>query len=154
MDKFQTYDKAGQIKVVEQLQKIFSAHTLNIEQHFEDKCSIDIYVTATTKTGKERYYAIEAKDRDYTHSSYDVWFLEQHKYTTLMSEAGKYSPLYINTFKDNWMVVWDLSKIDWSNVETSTRTLSKTTVIDKGKQQKMVYMLPVNQAVYNDRFIV
>ena len=63
MDIFDSTDMHGQSRILPTIKALFSGCTLQIEQHYEDKGGVDIYITATTKSGKEVWYAIECKDR-------------------------------------------------------------------------------------------
>lgn len=152
MDKFSAADMQGQAKVVQQLPKIFSGQTLTIEQHYLDKDTVDIYVTATTKSQNSYLYVFEAKDRDYYHNSFDDIILEIPKYESLMKRMGKYKSMYVHTFKDDWITIWDISKL--SNLKKKYMYLPKTTVEDRGKEWRWVYMLPIKQSVYDSSFIV
>ena len=152
MDKYTQKDQQGQSKVVNELHKIFSACTLTIDQHYLDKSTVDIYVTATTQTGKESYYAIEAKDRDYNHNTFNDYILEIPKYNELIKKV-KYKPLYVNTFKDNWMTIWNLNDIDVNTVKKEYRYLPKVTVEDKGKEWRWVYFVAPETSIYNKKFI-
>ena len=63
MNYYRMKENIGQSKVIDQLEKIFSACTLNFEQHATDFETVDIYMTATTVNGNEYYYCFEEKDR-------------------------------------------------------------------------------------------
>lgn len=152
MNKFQQIDKIGQAKVIEQLPKLFSGQTLNIEQHYIDKSTIDILVTATTKNNVEHYYAIEAKDRWYKHTDFNEWYLEFDKKDELMKKQN-YTPIYFNTFVDNYMIIWDLSKLNWSEIKTDKRYLKKCTVENRGKVLKDIYLLPTEKSIIQREFI-
>lgn len=133
MNLFHQADKKGQKKVVDTIKVLFSGCTLTIDEHIEDSGYIDIYITATTATKNSITYAIEAKDRNMPHTKYaeDGYILEDWKKKKL-EEASKqgYRPLYINTFSDNKMIVWNLNKIDFSKCgETGLKTFHKTTVL-------------------------
>ena len=152
MDKFDYADEKGQEKVIEQLNKIFSNCTVEYEQHFDDKNGIDIYFTVTTPKGKEYKYAAECKDRVYEHTFTDKWILEKKKYEDLIeaSEQG-YKPLYINTYTDDWMNVWDVSKCTVST--TNDWILPSTTVINKGYKTKKTLLLDEKEAVFSKPFV-
>ena len=91
MDMFNEADKYGQSRILPTIKALFSGCTLNIERHFDDKNPIDIYVTATTKSGKEVWYAIECKDRKMSHTKYkdEGYIIEDHKMKELMKAANK-----------------------------------------------------------------
>lgn len=133
MDKFAEADNYGQCKVIPTIKGIFSACTLTIDQHFDDKNSIDIYITATTKNQKEIYYAIECKDRKMSHTKYaeDGYIIEDHKVKELLKASEKgYRPIYLNSFSDDYIVVWNLDKIDFSKCgETGEKQFHRTTVM-------------------------
>ena len=152
MNIFNEIDKKGQTKVVDQLTKIFSAYTLTIDQHYIDSSTVDIYVTASTSNNKEYYYVIEAKDRKYNHNQFNSWIIEDDKKNELLLKTN-YKPLYINTFQDNWIGVWDLSQIKFENLQVEKKWLPKNTVIDKGKKYKDVYYLDNYKCVYFKPFV-
>lgn len=149
MDIYDKADYDGQLKAVEQLKKIFSGATLTIEQHFDDKANIDLYVTATTENTISTY-AIECKDRQYTHTYSNEWFIEYSKYKRLMeSKDDGYKPIYLNTFKDDYIAIWNVnvSKPVWEEKE-----LRKTTVEDTGVKKKLVGKLQLKDSVYQGKF--
>lgn len=151
MNLFQSTDEYGQSKVVKQLQQIFSACTLTIDQHYDDNNVVDIFFTATTSNGTQYKYAAECKDRYYNHTYSDDWFIEVKKFNNLLkaSENG-YKPLYINTYKDNWINIWDISKCE---VVAENRYLKKTTVTNNGKVNKAIYKLNSADVVYGSHLI-
>lgn len=153
MDKYQIYDEKGQAKVVDQLCKIFSGQTVNFEQHYIDKSTVDIGMTATTSNGKAYVYCLEAKDRTYAHTAFGgEWMIEEHKLNELLTREGK--PFYVNTFSDDWIVFWDLSKIDIKSIRKEWKNLPKSTVDPSlGKSIRPVYYLPIDKATYSSRFV-
>ena len=154
MDLFNEADKYGQDKVMNTITTLLSGCTLQIEQHFNDTNPIDIYITATTKSGKEVWYAIECKDRKMSHTKYqyDGYIIEDHKMKELMKAANKgYRPIYLNSFSDNYIICWDLSKLDFGECgETGEIEFFKTEVTrgQTGKEKKNKTTLKNSQAVY------
>lgn len=128
-------DKRGQAKVIPVLQQIFSGCTLTIEPHYEDGSPIDIYMTAVTLSNKVITYAMECKDREYKHNTKffleEGYILEKKKEQRLKDASAKgYKPIYINTFADDVIIVWNLNKIDFSQCgETGNKQWHKATVI-------------------------
>lgn len=152
MDKFQIFDKNGQQKVVNQLQRIFTNHKLDVNQHFVDKSTVDIDMVVTTPLGHKYKYWMEAKDRTYSHTAFGgEWMIEEHKYNELLNREGKV--FYVNTFGDDYIAFWDLKKINKSELRTEYKLLPRTTVEDRGKVEKLVYYLPIDKAVYAKPFI-
>ena len=154
MTEFNEADKYGQDKVMNTITTLLSGCTLNIERHFDDKNPIDIYITATTKSGKEVYYAIECKDRKMTHTKYkdDGYIIEEKKINELMKAANKgYRPLYLNSFNDDYVIIWNLNNIDFGECgETGEIEFFKTEVTrgQTGKEKKNKTTLKNSQAVY------
>lgn len=154
MDIFDSTDMHGQSRILPTIKALFSGCTLNIERHFDDKNPIDIYVTATTKSGKEVYYAIECKDRKMTHTKYkdDGYIIEDKKIKELMKAANKgYRPLYLNSFNDDYIIIWNLNKLDFTECgETGEIEFFKTEVTrgQTGKEKKNKTTLKNSQAVY------
>lgn len=148
---FYKTDEYGQSKVIPQLKSIFSACTLTFDQHYDDSCVVDIFFTATTSSGIEYKYAAECKDRWYKHSFSDDWYIEQKKFNNLMKvrEDG-YKPLYINTYEDDWINIWDITKC---TVTEEHKTLKKSTVVDRGKINRTIYCLNTKDAVYSDKLL-
>lgn len=153
MNQYAKADKKGQTILVDQLEKIFDGYTVNIDQHYIDKSTVDIDMYVTSSDGNTYEYSIETKDRQYDHTSFGgEWLIEEHKINELKNKKGK--PLYANTFKDNWLCLWDLNKLDLNELRSEYRWLPKSTVeVQKGKSWKKVYYLPIDKAVYSSSFI-
>ena len=153
MDKFQIADQYGQSKVIDQLNKIFVNHTLQFDQHYVDKSTVDIDMYVTTPLGNTYTYNLEAKDRTYSHTAFSgEWMIEAHKYNELIAKGDK--SFYVNTFGDNWIVFWDLSKIDINQLRYEYKLLPKSTLCpERGKVEKLVYYLPLDKAAYCNQFI-
>lgn len=147
MKQYQQLDCYGQGKAIEQLDKIFSGHTVTYTQHITDSGTVDIEMDIN---GNCTYF-IEVKDRWYDHNRFSTWYLEADKYNELIKRGGK--AYYLNTFKDDWCVVWDLTKMDMSQVQTGKEYLWHSTVEKDYKVWKDVYYLPTEKAVYNSAFI-
>lgn len=147
-------DKEGQEKVKAQLEKIFKKQTLEFEQHYADGGDIDLYFTATTSNGRQYKYCAECKDRKKNdHTSFDgYWMLEDHKYQKLMNDKKRgYKPLYINTTKDDWIMIWDMNSTPLHN--EGIRHLPKSNMEDKGWVDKLCYDVYTKESVYNKPFI-
>ena len=153
MDLFAYADKQGQSRILPTIKALFSGCTLQIEQHYEDKGCIDMYLTATTKNNKEVWYAIEFKDRKMSHTKYqyDGYIIEDKKIKSLLKAANKgYRPIYINSFSDNYLIWWELSKLDFGECgETGEIEFFKTEVTrgQSGKEKKNKTTLKNSQAV-------
>lgn len=115
----------------------------------ETKNPVDIYFTATTINNKEVPYVGEIKERKYylSHPKNKVttWMLETYKLDALMAR-NSHIPLYINFFLNNYMLVWNLNKIDFSKLEIREMELEKNTLEDNGKIMKVFYDLPSDWA--------
>lgn len=147
MNIYNEYDKMGQNKVINALDNIFSAHTHTYTQHIEDCDIVDIEMSLTSSTTNNVFkYVMEAKDREYSSTAYDSWYLEEKKKNSLFQRSER--PYYVNTFTDGKIVFWDLSKLDFYSIETKYIYLPKTTVEKSDKIKKKVYMLPLSSAVY------
>jgi hypothetical protein len=153
MDDFQLTDQKGQQKVVDQLTKIFKGNSLQFIQHYIDKSTVDIDMYVTTPLGNTYTYNLEAKDRTYSHTAFGgEWMIEQHKLKELLDKDGK--PFYVNTFSDNWIIFWDLSKIDINSIRMEWKNLPNCTVDpSRGSSVRPVYYLPISQASYSSQFI-
>lgn len=152
MDKFQKVDEYGQGKVIEQLVKIFNGKSLEFDQHFIDKSTVDIEMKVTTNNNMYNY-VIEAKDRYYNHDAFGgEWLIEKKKYDELMKRKGKC--YYANTFYDDYLVVWNLNELDITELRKEVKELPyKTLSSEFGKKQKEVIYLPVSKACYCNKFI-
>lgn len=115
----------------------------------ETKNPVDIYFTATTINNREVPYVAEIKEREYyladPKNEITTWMLETYKLDALMKRKN-HRPLYINFFKNDIFLVWDLKKIDFSELEIKRKELKKTTLEDTGKKIKIYYDLPSDQA--------
>lgn len=146
-EQYHQLDNYGQGRAIEQLSKIFSGHTVTYTQHITDSGTVDIEMEIN---GNYTYF-IEVKDRWYDHQLFSTWYLEVDKYNELIKRGGK--AYYLNTFIDDWCVVWDLSKLDMSQVQTGKVYLWHSTLEKDYKMWKDVYYLPTEKAVYNRAFI-
>lgn len=146
MNKFFEADVKGQNKVLPVLRNMFSGFNTKVEPHFDDYTAIDIYMSASTSSTLYKY-AIECKDRDMSHDKYDSYILEDSKREKLL-EAFKegYKPIYINTFTDDYMVVWDLSKIDFNDCAELKALLPATTVEYGAKKNKKNKLLKIEDS--------
>ena len=153
MNKYTNADKKGQAILVDQLEKIFNGYTVDINQHYIDKATVDLDMNVTSSDGNTYEYSIETKDRQYNHTSFGgEWLIEEHKVLELKNKKGK--ALYANTYADNWLCIWDLNKLDFNTLRSEYRWLPKSTVeVQKGKSWKKVYYLPISKAVYSSSFI-
>lgn len=145
MNKFNEADKIGQEKILPTLKYLFRKCNLNIDQHIDDCGHIDIYFTATTKNGTEYYYAVECKHRRMPHTRYDNYILEKNKEKYLM-EDSKYKPLYLNSFDDGWIIIWDLSKNNQIE-KLGEKVYNKYTVVESEKYVENKNALKVSDAV-------
>ena len=153
MDEFQKTDAYGQQKVIEQLSKIFKGNTLTFNQHYIDKSTVDIDMYVTTPLGNTYTYNLEAKDRTYPHTAFGgEWMIEVNKYDELLNKDGK--AFYVNTFGDDYITFWDLSKIEKSTLKCEYKLLPKCTLHPEyGKVKKLVYYLPNNLACYSSKYL-
>lgn len=110
---------------------------------------VDIYFTATTTNNKEVAYVGEIKERKYPLSNPNnkvtYWMLQLDKLEELKKNK-EHRPLYINIFSNNIILVWDLNKLDFSNMEKKKMELKKTTLEDTGTKIKHYFDLPSNMA--------
>lgn len=159
MTLFNEADEYGQTKIMPTIQALFSACTLTVEQHFDDTSSIDIYITATTKSNKEIYYAIECKDRKMNHTKYgeEGYIIEDKKVKELMKAAAQgYKPIYLNSFSDDYIIIWNLNNIDFNACgETGMKQFHRTTVMKNNNDLycKNKITLRNNQAQWLGRMV-
>ena len=122
MDIFDKTDYRGQAIAVPVIKQIFSGRTINNLVQDYEKGGIDIYVTATTKSGEVRMYAIECKDRKPEHTAYQKpftdrdtgievnagWAMDMPKYNKMLrASLSGYIPLYFNSFGDGTYAIWN-----------------------------------------------
>lgn len=146
MDEFERLEVIGQTKAVKILKDLFKECKLNIEQHIEDKGGIDIYITATTKAGTVKKYAIEAKDRHKGHQEYNgMWMIEKKKMYKLIDDVSKdYTALYLNTFADDTYFIWNPMKNKFIDSEI---TAQKYTAKTSNYEVKPSYMFTIRDYI-------
>lgn len=141
---YEITDEEGQSKVIPILKKLFEKYNPIFEQHYKDKGRIDIFMYL----GNVRY-AIECKDRKFEHFKYPSIMIEPHKYQALKSIIdSKTKSIYFNTFADDTFVVWDMSKVSYTEKEVYSPI---STVENKGKKMQLKYFIPFEDAVYKGR---
>lgn len=91
----------------------------------------------------------EIKRRNQKITDFDGWFLEKDKYERLMEikkSSTKYVKVtYINHFKNNVTLIWDLDSIDVTKLDLTQCLLPENDYSDR-KVMKWVFKLPVHLA--------
>lgn len=94
-------------------------------------------------------YIVEIKDRNFPsnhHFGLDGWFLEKYKYDSLCKKkTDNQEILYINSFIDNVIAIWNLSKIENFNWEVGF--MNKTTYGNDPRINKLVAKLKIKDAI-------
>lgn len=145
MNEFSKADKYGRDKVKDRLLSLFENNLNNVDLYYceDDTSRSDIFVSGWSNNDKLITYCIECKDRKFEHTKYDNdkmedeergYIIEQPKkeYLITQSQYGMI-PLYVNSFSDNYMAVWNLNKINWDNSGTTGEKTFETTTVKKGK---------------------
>jgi hypothetical protein len=90
---------------------------------------------------------------EYESNTYAEWYLEVDKYENLLKIQQKTAKnttiTYINHFKDNITLIWDLNSLDLSKLNKVVRKLPKNNESDE-EIMKVVYMLPRYLAIKNE----
>ena len=83
------------------------------------------------------------------------YIIEQHKKEYLINQTQYgYTPLYVNSFSDDYVVVWNLNKVDWSNCSTTgEKTFKEKTVVDSEKYVDNKQTLKLEQAQWMGKLI-
>lgn len=137
MNEFSKADKYGRDKVKDRLLSLFSNYLSNVDLYYceDDTSRSDIFVSGWTNNDKLITYCIECKDRKFEHTKYEEgYIIEQPKKEYLITQS-RYGmiPLYVNSFSDNYMAVWNLNKINWDDCGTTGEKTFETTTVKKGK---------------------
>lgn len=166
MTEFQKADNYGRDKVITTLVTVLTPYLNNIEVTYTGiKDKEDIFIIGNNKkTNNIIKYCIECKDRKFEHTKYDNdemkdeergYIIEQHKkeYLITQSQYGMI-PLYVNSFSDDYMVVWNLNKVDWDNCSTTgDKTFKEKTVVDSEKYVDNKQTLKLEQAQWIGKLI-
>lgn len=138
MNEFSKADKYGRDKVKDRLLSLFSDYLSNVDLYYceDDTSRSDIFVSGWSNNDKLITYCIECKDRKFEHKKYEEegYIIEQPKkeYLITQSQYGMI-PLYVNSFSDNYMVIWNLNKINWDDCGKTGEKTFETTTVKKGK---------------------
>ena len=147
LNKFNSVDAYGQEKVIKVLKDIFSRNNPRFIQHIEDNGRVDIEMYVTDKNGNEVKYAIECKDRYMPDWRYNSYIIEDGKIDALTTySADGYKPLYINTFSNDMMYVWDISNIEYDMIYG--KEYHYKTVEESGTYRKDKKMVRKEDAVW------
>lgn len=146
MDIFKQVDKKGQLKVKSQLSQIFKEYNPQFTCHYADGDRVDIDMVMDYDDHLITYN-FECKDRTYNHNWFNgEWFIEEDKWAELDKKGN--NSFYANTFKDNYLVIWKVSDLKKEELKSEYRLLPATTINFTHKVPKLVYLLPVEKAVY------
>ncbi|GAA4907022.1 hypothetical protein [Mucilaginibacter defluvii] len=91
-------------------------------------------------------YFIEVKNRDLKSTTYDTTFLEVEKLNALKAVADaneKAAIFYLCFFNDDIAYMFNLRKIDITNVSIFQMNLRHKTAIDVGIKQKLLIEIPL-----------
>lgn len=143
---FNEYDKYGRSKVIRWINETYpERYKLDPKQGEYDRTDID--ATGYTKSS-EVWYKIECKDRWYPHTDFGgEWVIEDKKIKELRDGFRK--GVYINTFSDDYIVVWDISSMsdeEIKNLPVKESNWKRTTVEDNGRVKKVKKLLPLSKA--------
>lgn len=94
---------------------------------------------------------IEIKYRNCDYDTYDKWLLETRK-TRSLGERYQNSDdiddtLYITYTQDEKEIVWNLNKLDFTELEVIEKWCPRATAVDKGNRMKKVFLLPESEAI-------
>jgi len=148
-----------ELKVKEQhiLTRLFRTKECLTKNKFDP---IDLYIEY-----KDKIIIGEYKDRDFSHKTFD-WILEKKKYESIINKQlpinntkpVKY--LYINTFTDGYILIWDLQQIFKKHIKESDwkwELLNETTVgrfKNSGKKVwKQVYLLDQEWSTFKIKYV-
>jgi hypothetical protein len=85
------------------------------------------------------FFIVELKDRKCPSSKYDNYVLEKKKYDNLKSTFPANNILYINTFEDNKVLIWNITNLQ--NQKVHKKIMNKTTATITKKEEKEIYYL-------------
>lgn len=110
---------------------------------FPVSANTDLTITATTDN-KTHQLHIEVKTRNVMIDDFNDCFLEVEKYKHLKNDCKSHIPIYIAIYPvDRIICVWNLSKIDMSNISIRKIEMNEVTYNDEiRKVLKDVYLLP------------
>jgi hypothetical protein len=157
-EPFVKADKYGRDKVCEKLKTIFNEKLTDVDVFYnqEDESRSDIIVSGW-KNEKIFTYIIECKDRKFEHTKFDNdnineddrgYIIEEKKKKYLLDQIQyNFIPLYVNSFSDDYMVIWNFKKINWDECgKTGDKTFKEKTVVDSEKYIDNKQTLKLSQA--------
>lgn len=147
MNLFEKADYDGRNKVINYINKEYPNRYRMVGTKAKD--SSDIMVTGYTSSGEVLQHW-ECKDRNNYHTDYNSeWVIEDHKIKTLRNDK-KRRGYYINTFKDGYIAIWDITAMTDEEIEKlpvkESDRWRKTTVINTGTEYKIKKLLPLSMA--------
>ena len=85
------------------------------------------------------FFIVELKDRKCSSSKYESYILEKKKYDKLKTLFPEKNILYINTFEDNKVLIWNITNLQ--NKKVYKKIMNKTTATITKKEEKEIYYL-------------
>lgn len=140
MDEFEKQEQIGRDK----MRKRFSKYQLD---ESENILEIWDFSGRTQHLGEaEQNYFVEVKDRDATSTQYSTAYLEVPKLNALLDIAnanGNAAIIYANFYTDGYCYLFNLRKINLTDVSISKMLLKHKTVKDVGMKEKLIVELPL-----------
>lgn len=145
-------DVESKKRIMENLKKYYednSNYTFVYDINPDPLAQVDCTATAYTQSNEMvATYSIECKERDYTSTSFNEWWLEDDKYQEMAPDFNSKRCYYANLFTDGVLRMWYVNNL---NTDYNKTVKLKKTTKGKTKQQqqdvwKKVYPLKNNQA--------
>ena len=151
INNFKLLADIGESKAIKALNKLIEIGRIKSYVIIDDDeySRFDALVVSSTldKEGNNLRHLVEFKDRKLKSDAYPDYILEVHKYKALRKlkiEMEYDGCLYLNTFKDDTVLIWNMAIAHKSMLRTVYA--GKYTAVNSNKQNKQVIMLPYSKA--------
>ena len=85
------------------------------------------------------FFIVELKDRKCPSSKYDNYVLEKKKYDNLKLTFPDKNLLYINTFEDDKVLIWNITNLQ--NQKVHKKVMNKTTATITKKEENVIFLV-------------
>jgi len=130
-------------------QSILKGYTSNYHQTARLDPS-DMRFNYTTKQGENRYFNVEIKERNQDMNKYHTLPLKVSKYCDLMDDTKPIEkPLYIVLLNDSEYYIFDLTRLDFSDIQLKNWNINKVEFDkehNKQKEKQPTLFIPIGQA--------
>ena len=140
--KINKHEQKTRYTATQLITDLFFSHLLTIQQT-PVKCHVDVRFTADSHT-----YDVEVKTRNKDVGKYPYLELKHSKLENMKLDHHNNNLIYVVINNDSVAYFFNLSKLDWSKIETFMWRIKKVQYLEDSEYEEVpAYKLPTDEAI-------